>query len=299
MKFTHALALSGAAVCLTACQFETTSDPSAPIWAREQSIEAIGRASIEVLPNRAEFGVSYRAQAATAAEANALAITRANLAVEAMREIGEDAVRITTSIDVEPFYEQVRIQVSEFEEAVEENIHPNALIGYVAIASVDVESSDLEGVATLRGAALALGPSEAGSVRFFLDAGVELQRTVFAAAVADAQARAEIVAQTSGDQLGSLLVLREGTQSCLGQVYGAPGQDALRSDASDRIVVTGSRIRRTAYEAVSELDLTDSSLATGSISVDDIVEAAEAFTVASDFDPHRMTARVCAIYAVE
>lgn len=300
MKRISILACLPALALMAGCDWQNGNASPVPVWAREATIEALGRAYIEVAPNRADFSVTYQGRGQTAAEAGALATARANLATEVINQLSDNEARITSQVQIEPFYRQVTIRVDEFEERLVENEHPDSLLGYIAEAIVEVESSDLSRVALLRGAAMAVGPAHATPVFFTLEPDVETQQAAFEAAVADATARAEIVARVSGNQVGPLLLLREGAQSCLGQEYGAPGQDITRSRAEsfeDMITVTGSR-RRGVAELLAATGVTDEALRAGTVDLDSLVAAAEEFALSSDFSSQRLQSRVCAVFAV-
>jgi uncharacterized protein YggE len=300
MKRISILACLPALALMAGCDWQNGNAGPVPVWAREATIEALGRAYIEVAPNRAEFSVTYQGRGETAAEAGALATARANLATEVINQLSDNEARITSQVQIELFYRQVTIRVDEFEERLVENEHPDSLLGYIAQARVQVESTDLSRIALLRGAAMAVGPADATRVFFTLEPNVETQQAAFEAAVADATARAEIVARVSGNQVGPLLLLREGAQSCLGKEYGAPGQDITRSRADsfgDVISVTGSR-RRGVAELLAATGVTDEALRAGTVDLDSLIAAAEDFALSSDFTPERLESRVCAVFAV-
>ena len=268
-----------------------------PVWAREETIEALGRAYIDVYPNNAVFVVQYRGRAESPELATTLAIARLNLAREAISTISDTGTTVLSQIGVDPYYEQVTRRTGEFTEDLVENIHPSALRGYVAWATLEVITSDLENVDLMRGAAMALGPAQADDVEFMLRPEVETSRRAFDAAVADATARAEIVAQRSGNSLGKLLLLREGLTSCLGREYTSPAVDSTRSD---QIVVTGSRIARTPQsELISPLTVTDENLLAGNIEISSVLLAAEHLSLPSEYASERVESRVCAIFAVD
>ncbi|WP_417477209.1 SIMPL domain-containing protein [Maricaulis sp.] len=294
------LACLPALVMMTGCDWQSGGTSPAPVWAREATIEALGRAYIEVLPNRAEFSVTYQGRGLTAAEAGALATARANLAADVINQLSDDEARITSSVRIHPFYRQVTVRVDEFEERLVENEHPDSLLGYIADATVEVRSSDLARIALLRGGAMAVGPAQATPVSFSLEPNVETQQAAFEAAVADATARAGIVARVSDNGLGPLLLLREGGQSCLGQEYGAPGQDTARNqmDGFDVLTVTASRRPRGVSELLAATGVTDEALRDGTVDVGSLVEAAQDFALSSDFSPQRLQSRVCAVFAV-
>ena len=296
MKRISILACLPALALMAGCDWQNGNASPVPVWAREATIEALGRAYIEVAPNRADFSVTYQGRGQTAAEAGALATARANLATEVINQLSDGEARITSQLEIHPFYRQVTIRVDEFEERLVENEHPDSLLGYIAHVTVNVESTDLARIALLRGGAMAVGPADATDVYFALEPNVETQQAAFEAAVADATARAEIVARVSGNQVGPLLLLREGAQSCLGEEYGSPGQGP--DQTMDVITVTGYSRQRSVSELLAATGVTDEALRAGTVDLDSLIAAAEDFALSSDFTPERLESRVCAVFAV-
>lgn len=292
------LAIAAGAISLSACDALTAPASDSPIWAREETIEALGRAYVEFPPDRASFTVFYEEVDPDQTRASFIASRRLNLATEAIREIAGDSVRLTSDMDVSPYYEQVRIQVAEHREQLRENVHPDSLLGYRARGRLDVVVEDFESLELVRGAAMAAGPTSIENIEFWLDETAEVQRQAFAAAVEDAAARARIVADASGQSLGGLLLLREGSATCLGEAYGDPGRAS-----EDQIVVTGSRIQRRDFEATSPISIDPEMLAeignASEITARTIIDNAAFFTLAADYGPQTLEARVCAIFTVD
>ncbi|MCW5725081.1 MAG: SIMPL domain-containing protein [Maricaulaceae bacterium] len=279
MRTTGVIGVFVAAVALSGC---TQADDAAdrPVWARGPVIEAQGRAFVELPPNRASFSASYEARDAESAVASAEAVARANNAAEAVRIAAEGEVRITSNLSVRPYYQQVTRRTGPDREELVENVHPDALLGYVATVSMSVVVLDPERAASARGAALAAGPVSSGALRFYLEPDAENQRAAFAAAVRDAAQRARLIAEASGAELGTLQVLQEGQGPCLGSPSTATGYD-------DRVSVTAARAAAPPPPPPPP-DATPQELA----------EAAERFALAADLQPQRIEARVCAIYSV-
>ena len=309
MKKSVLLAASLPALALAGCGFGSNGEPvdtSAPVWARTASVEAIGRAYIEVLPNRGQFSVTYEARNAVSEDAVAEAVARANSVTLAMREIDGDNIRVTSDLRVSPYYEQVSQMIGEHTERLVENRHPDALIGYTASVTIDVIAFNLDQISELRGAAMAAGPARSGDVGFSMQPSAALYREAFAAAVDDATERARIVAESAGGRLGPVQILLEGQQPCLrppatpaGLDNGDYGQIG-RDENDDRVVVTGSRIRRSDTVAPSPItNVNGESLAIVEAMATEILSASSGFALAADFEPMRFETRVCAVFAVE
>lgn len=270
------LLLLAAPLALAAC--EPVAQGDAPPWTRAPAIEAQGRAYVEMAPNRARFSVVYERRANTSGAASEAAVKLANDATDAMRlAVGEDALRITSDLHLRPYYQQITRRRGEHQEDLIENVHPDALLGYVARVTVQVVVLQPEHAARARGAALAAGPADAGGLSFYLEPDAEDQRQVFAAAVRDAAERARLIASEGGASLGGLLLLREGGQPCLGQPSTPPGVMHLE--------------RSMAAAPVPQM-LGDASPA------QQYAKAADDYALAADMSPQRVEARVCAIYAI-
>jgi uncharacterized protein YggE len=265
------------ALVATGCVPVGDDGSDAPVWTRGPVIEAQGRAYVEALPNRASFSVSFERRAKTSEEASEAVVSRARDAAEAVRLASEDEVRITSNLSVRPYYSQVTRRFGEHNEQLVENVHPDALLGYVATVSMNVVVLEPERAALARGAALAAGPVNAGNLGFYLEPTADDQRKVFAAAVRDAAARAQLIADETNATLGALQVLREGSEPCLGQPSTPP---AFESRA------------RGAMVAAPAADMAESTPA------ERYAKAAEDFALAADLAPQRLEARVCALYSV-
>jgi uncharacterized protein YggE len=280
------LALVTLPLALAACSEEQV--------VHERLIEAQGRAIVEFMPNEANVSASFIERDADQNTASTRALVRANAAVDAIREIAGDGARISVSTNVTPFYEQVTLSNSDGPDRIQENRHPSAIIGYTAMATVNVTVTDIELAAQLRGVLMAAGPSGSGNIRFTLRPTVEHYQRAFEAAVQDAAVRAEIVADASDSRLDGIVTLQEGQGPCLGRASAPP---AVAPNSGDRIVVTGSRIGRSELNSVSPIEVVAGedfdSL------VEQLVDLSEAFSIASDVQPQTLTAQVCAVFAAE
>ncbi|MDQ2077867.1 SIMPL domain-containing protein [Marinimicrobium sp. ABcell2] len=267
-----------AATLLLGCGTVQEKQDERPIWARGSVIEAQGRAYVEMAPNRAAFTVNFEHKAEQSEAASSAVVKQANTATEAIRLASDNQVRITSNLSVRPYYSQVKRRYGEHDERLVENIHPDALLGYVATVSVNVTVLDPERAAKARGAALAAGPVNSTQMRFFLEPTTENQRAAYAQAVNDAAERAKLIAEASGSVLGALLVLQEGAGPCLG----APSTE-------------------TGYASRTQFDMAPA-FSAGAPAPEsrarNLAEAAEPFALAADLQPQHVEARVCAVYSV-
>jgi uncharacterized protein YggE len=266
----------------TANAQEGASGFDRPYWLNRSVLESIGRAELEVLPDRAAFTVAYEETAREAGDASARAADRARLAVAAMRDRGGDAVEIRSAITMQSNYQEYRTR----EGVVEQREGAENIRSYTARATLSVEVTDISRASGVRAAALAVGPEQSQPMTFSLRLTAEHNRRAFAAAAEDAALRARAAAQASGTRLGPLLVLQEGQGPCLGSWYGArpgvfnappppPPAPPPASRDEEAIVVTGSRVGqflRVTQEEIDRLDLP------------------------ADISPIRLNAMVCAVY---
>jgi uncharacterized protein YggE len=279
------LASAASVLALAACS-EPGPEPSASApWTDGPVIESIGRAFLEVPPNRARFSVTFEARDVDSAEASRLAIEDARAATEAIRTAAEGAIRLTADLRVNPYYEQERIQVSQYQEQIVENVHPDHRLGFVAYATVNAVTLDVALADAARGAALAAGPVSAENMYFYLEPTADDQRRVFAAAAADAQARAELAAAEAGARLGRLLVLQENYGPCLSSPTSTTGSDEY------------ARYDYAAAPAPPPPPMAAPAGLGASDRAAEILQKAQDYELAADPDPQRVEARVCAIYA--
>ena len=251
-----------------------------PIWARGPVIEAQGRAFIEVPANRSSFNVTFERNEAESTDATAAVVDVVTVATQAIRQAANDQVRINANLSVRPYYQQIESSRGDNVVLIQ-NVHPDALLGYVASVRINVTVLAPERTDAVRGAALAAGPTSAGAVRFSLEPTVENQRAAFSAALDDAHARARAAAELSGAQLGKLLLVQEGRGPCVG----SPSTRVGRSDA-----IPPPPMPAPPAAAVAGTS--------GGSAVQEIVDAAERYALAADPNPQRVEARVCTVYAV-
>ena len=253
-----------------------------PIWARGPVIEAQGRAFIEVPANRSSFNVTFERNEAESTDPTAAVVDVVTVATQAIRQAANDQVRVNANLSVRPYYQQIERSHEDHVELIE-NVHPDALLGYVASVRIDVTVLAPERTDAVRGAALAAGPTSAGAVRFSLEPTVENQRTAFSAALDDAHARARAAAELSGAQLGKLLLVQEGRGPCVGSPSTRVGRSAIPPPPSPMPPPPPDYLQR----AVASV-----------MAVQEIVDAAERYALAADPNPQRVEARVCTVYAV-
>ena len=183
-----------------------------PYWWDRPVVEGLGRAIIEVAPNRARFDLAFVETDAKSDEAMKKAVQRSKIAYDAIKKVAGDKARVTTSVNVNAYYKQYR----DKEGTVQTNQRADQVEGYEARVSMTVLLTDPSLAGRARAAALALGPQDMNPIYIFLEQTTEMQRRALDEAAKDARARAQLSATAAGARLGDLLVVQEGSDSCMG-----------------------------------------------------------------------------------
>ena len=183
-----------------------------PYWWDKPVVEGMGRAMLDVAPNRARFDLSFVETDDQSDASMKKAVAQAKIAYDAIKKVAGDKARITTSVNVTAFYKQYK----DKEGNVQTNTRADQVEGYEARVSMSVVLLDTSLAGRARAAALALGPQDAGRVSIYLEQTAEMQRAVLDAAAKDARQRAQLAATAAGGRLGDILVVQEGNSSCMG-----------------------------------------------------------------------------------
>jgi uncharacterized protein len=201
-----------AAVCAPFAAAQDSNTFVRPYWWDKPVVEGLGRAMLDVAPNRARFDLSFVETDAKSDEAMKKAVARAKIAYDAIKKVAGDKSRITTSVNVTAYYKQYK----DKEGNVQTNTRADQVDGYEARVTVAVVLTDTSLAGRARAAALALGPQDVNPVYIYLEQTADMQRTVMEEAAKDARQRAQVSASAAGGRLGDILVVQEGNDSCLG-----------------------------------------------------------------------------------
>jgi uncharacterized protein YggE len=183
-----------------------------PYWWDKPVVEGMGRAMMDVAPNRARFELGFVETDAQSDAATKKAVARAKIAYDAIKKVAGDKARVTTSVNVVAFYEQYRDKDGN----IQTNTREDKVKGYEATASMAITLTDTALAGRARAAALALGPQQSGRINIYLEQTADMQRAIIEEAAKDARQRASLTASAAGGKLGELLVIQEGTDSCMG-----------------------------------------------------------------------------------
>ncbi len=263
-----------------------------PYWWDKPVVEGMGRALVEVSPNRARFDLAFVETDGKSDEAMKKAVARSKIAYDAIKKVAGDKSRITTSVNVEAYYKQYRDKDGN----MQTNFRPDQVDGYQARVQMFVVLTDTALAGRARAAALALGPQDMNPVSIYLEQTTEMQRAALDEAAKDARQRAQLVASATGGRLGDILVVQEGTDSCMGNwssgqvarvlgdggnyrapMYSPPPPPPPPAPAMAPPVASGQVGRQTI--TVSERDLV-------------------ALDLPSDANPQTISANVCVIYSL-
>jgi hypothetical protein len=283
------LAIAGCAIAPAWAQEVDSTRVVRPYWWDQPVVEGLGRAMVEVEPNRANFTVAFVDTDGSSSKAMEISVARAKLAHEAVKKVAGDKARVKTSVNVVPYYEQYRDRDGN----LQTNTREDKVKGYEATATLTVVLYDIALAGRARAAALALGPQDSGQMNIYLEQTIEMQREAIKVAAADARARAEAAAIAAGGTLGDLIVLQEGSGPCMGswstrqmaRQVGAPVRGAVQDvpvsaiTSEDRVVVTGAMIGGKRVE-ITEADI-------------------KRLDLPSDNDKQTIPSSVCAVYQLK
>ncbi len=192
-----------------------------PYWTRVPVIEVIGRADMQVAPNRASFSVTYLETDKDSKKAMQLAVERGRLAYDTIKKAaGTDSV-IQSSVNVTALYEQYKDKDGNRID----NERSDKIRAYEARVTLSVMVVDVSKAGTARAGALALGPENSSGLSTYLERTTDMNRAAYETAVKDGAARAAATASASGGRLGKLMVVQEGGGPCLGSWSSMAGSD--------------------------------------------------------------------------
>lgn len=204
VKTVLALGLALGALALSGCTTKVvTTEGAAPL----HTVTAGGEGKAVSAPDMAEmyFGTTVVAQDAKAALGQAN--ETAKKIADAVKSAGVDSKDIQTanvSVWPEQNYEGDKATIT----------------GYRASIQVRVKIRDIDEIGTVIGAASDAGANEIGGPSFMLDDDDAVRAEAIELAIADARARAEVMAKAAGKSLGEIISVSE-TGSSAPIYYGA------------------------------------------------------------------------------
>ena len=173
MNLKHMLLAATATALAAPAALAQNGDPYVrPYWWDKPVVEGLGRALVEVAPNRARFDLAFVETDAKSDEAMRKAVARSKIAYDALKKVAGDKSRITTSVTVEAYYKQYRDKDGN----MQTNYRPDQVDGYQARVTMVVVLTDPALAGRARAAALALGPQDVNPISIYLEQTPELQR---------------------------------------------------------------------------------------------------------------------------
>ncbi|MDT7933614.1 MAG: SIMPL domain-containing protein [Sphingomonadaceae bacterium] len=209
----------------------------APWWMREPVIASLGYVRAELPANRAQFGAAFSAVERTAPEATENAARRVAALDQALRQLGADRVRLTTTFATRPLNDQYR----DKDGRLIDNQRADKIDRYQVTANVQIE---MRGVGALEAAynrVLAAKPTSVDAVYFQLEPDNETRRELADAAVRDAAARAHAAVAGAGERLGAPKVIDPRGGVCRTEVLAGWPSYVGGQLPTEMVQVSGSR----------------------------------------------------------
>ncbi len=192
----------------------------APWWMREPVIASVGMVRTEIAANRASFSASFNSVARTADSALAEAAAKVREIDAALRKSGPERVRIATTFQTQPLYEQYR----DKEGNMQTNARPDKIERYAVTARITLEVRDLAALEPAYAAVVAAKPESISPVNFALEPDNATKTWLQTEAVKDAARRARQGAEAAGARLGGVKVIDPSGRACQTDVLaGWPG----------------------------------------------------------------------------
>lgn len=204
-------ALAAAALAPAAAAQDSTAYVR-PYWWDKPVVEGLGRAMVDVAPNRARFDLAFVETGNQSDDAMKKAVARAKIAYDAIKKVAGDKARVTTGVNVTAYYKQYKDKDGN----LQTNYRADQVDGYEARVTMYVVLTDTSLAGRTRAAALALGPQSINPVNIYLEQTPDMQRAALDEAAKDARQRAQLAASAAGGRLGDILVVQEGSESCMG-----------------------------------------------------------------------------------
>jgi uncharacterized protein YggE len=102
-------------------------------------VSSIGLVRFELRANRANFSANFQSVETTAAEATQKATRQIQALTETLKGYGAERVRVTTTLDIQPLYDQYR----DRQGAVQDNQRADRIERYSANAYVSVDVREM------------------------------------------------------------------------------------------------------------------------------------------------------------
>jgi hypothetical protein len=169
---------------------------AAPAFADTRSLSITGEGEAKAAPDEAQLSAGVTTQARTAAAALAANSRAMNAVFATLRKAGiADKDMQTSGFSVQPQYSNDKA--------------PQRVTGYEVSNNVGVTVENLSGLGATLDALVSSGANTIGDVSFGFRDSKDLMQKARAAAVADALARAQVIAKAAGVVLGPITSISE------------------------------------------------------------------------------------------
>jgi len=182
----------------------------APWWMREPVIASLGAVRVDLPANRARFTARFSAVERDSASAAAAAMRKVASLDAALRATGADRVRLTTTVDTRPLYDQYRDKAGN----MVDNERADRIDRYEVTAAIEIEVRDIAALESTYNNVLAAQPTSVGTVFFTLEPDNKTRSALANEAIRDATRRARTAAEASGTRLGQVKIIDPTARVC-------------------------------------------------------------------------------------
>ncbi len=199
--------------------------PQARAEDRAGVVAVTGSGSIERAPDYAQIHVTVTTAAPQVPEAVDANNARTQEVLARLEAIGVARDDITTA----------SFQVFATSENRRLDDAPRPEPGFTAEHRLRIESRDIDGIGALTGDILALGALTFQSISFHLDSSQEAEEEALRQAVADARRQAEILADATGERLGTVRMI--GDSGVSGRGFQAQPMSTMRMEGASAVPI--------------------------------------------------------------
>jgi uncharacterized protein YggE len=259
----------------------------APWWMREPVVAALGQVRTEVPANRASFSAQFSAVERDVAAASNAAAKRVRDLDLSLRGLGADRVRLTTTFQTRPLYDQYR----QKDGSLVDNQRADKIDRYEVTAILSVTVREMATLERAYRTVVAAKPTSIAPVYFSLEPDNATKTWLQAEAAKDALHRARLSVEAGGGRLGAPKIIDPSGGVCQTQVFaGWPSYvgGALPTDVTrpNEYMVTASRM------------MAPPPPPSPSPSAPALDQAAEAVQVTLQPPLERLQASACVVYAL-
>ena len=214
------------------------------------TITVTANSEVSVVPDKAQIGVAVTTQAATAEATQSRNAEDVNAVIEALAQLGIDEKSIqTTDTYLNPRYDYSTpvygVATSDFATTeIAEAATPEAdegdstnIVGYEMTSRLTIKDLDIDQVGEVLQACIEAGANNTDGIQYYSSEYDAKYAEALTAAVDDARAKAEVLAQAAGVTLGGVYSMTEGYQNTAYRYdSGVAMEAALASDSTMKVM---------------------------------------------------------------